>query len=94
MEDASRISYPFNGGPARIALCDAASESAFAKQWAQILTRAFVYRPLDLAEMNEESLANWLAPCEREWNRAVPWERIPWHGEAKTRADALAALWE
>ena len=64
MENDSRISYPFNGGSARIALWEGASESAFAKQWAQFLTRALVHRPLDLAEMNEESIANWLAPAK------------------------------
>ena len=63
MENDSRISHPFNGGSARISL-GGASESAFTKQWAQFLTRAFVYRPLDLAEMNEESIANWLAPAK------------------------------
>ena len=92
MEDASRISYPLGDALARIALCDGASESAFAKEWARILARAFVYRPIDLAEMDEESFANWLASCEKEWNQTVPWEFIPWHGEAKTRAGALATL--
>lgn len=91
-EDASRVSYPYHGGPARIALCDGASESAFAGNWARILTRAFVHSPLDLAGLDKPSLDVWLKPCEEEWNRAVPWERIPWHGEAKTRAGALATL--
>ena len=91
-EDASLAAYPYNGGPARIAVCDGASESAFARQWAQILAGAFVHRPLDLSCLDDSSLTVWLAPCQEEWNGVVPWERIPWHGEAKTRAGAMAAL--
>ena len=91
-EDASRISYPYTAGPARIALCDGASESAFAREWAQILTRAFVYSPFDLYSLDDLALGLWLGQRETEWNRVVPWERIPWHGEAKTRAGALATL--
>ena len=91
-EDASRISYPYAGGLARFALCDGASESAFAREWAHILARAFVYSPLDLPCLDDLSFRLWLRQCEEEWNRAVPWERIPWHGEAKTRAGALATL--
>lgn len=91
-EDASWISYPYNGGPARIALGDGASESAFARDWAQILTRAFVYGLPDLSDLDSDALAVWLSHGIEAWNRAVPWERIPWHGEAKTRAGALATL--
>lgn len=91
-EDACRDSYPYNGGPARIAVCDGASESAFAREWAEILADAFVHRPLDLDGLDGSSLATWLLPSQDKWNRQVPWERIPWHGEAKTRAGAMAAL--
>lgn len=91
-EDASRVVYSVEADAARIALCDGASESAFARSWAQVLTDACVSRPLDLTELTSSSLAGWLGPCQEKWSQAVPWERIPWHGEAKTRAGALAAL--
>ena len=91
-EDAYMAAYPYQPGPARIALCDGASESAFARQWAQILAAAFVRRPLPSPHLDNSSLAAWLKPCEKEWRQAVPWHRIPWHGEAKTRAGAMAAL--
>ncbi len=91
-EDACRIWWPSGDGPARIALCDGASESAFSRSWAQILAGAFVNRPLDLTGLDGASLAGWLEPCESEWSRAVPWARLPWHGEAKARAGALATL--
>ena len=91
-EDASLAVYPHGGGPAKIALSDGASESAFSRPWARILSDAFVRRPMDMSNLDGPSLAEWLKPCEEEWNRWVPWERIPWHGEAKTRAGALATL--
>ena len=91
-EDDYRVSYPYNAGPARFALCDGASESAFARKWAQILARAFVYGAPDMSGLDGDALAVWLVPSIEEWNRAVPWERIPWHGEAKTRAGAMATL--
>ena len=92
-EDVSWDSYPYNGElPARISVCDGATESAFAKEWAQILSEAFVHRPMDLSYLDNHSLSGWLSSCQEEWNRAVPWERIPWHGEAKTRAGAMSTL--
>ena len=89
-EDASLTVYPANAGPARIAICDGASESAFARDWAQILANALVRRPLDLNGLDETAFSGWLEQCEGEWNSVVPWDRIPWHGEAKTRSGALA----
>ncbi len=94
-EDGSRVVYPVDKHGlkrARIAVSDGASESAFARSWAQILTEAFVRRPLDLTAPTESALENWLATGQEEWNRKVPWDRIPWHGEAKARAGALATL--
>ena len=91
-EDASWISYPYASGPAKIALSDGASESAFARGWAQILTRAFIYCPPDLPGLDDTSLNLWLGQGAMEWHRMVPWERIPWHGEAKTRYGSLATL--
>ena len=76
-EDADWTVYPAVDGPARIALSDGASESAFAREWGQILSQAFVRRPFDLSSLGEQSLAQWLKPCEVEWNGLVPWKRIP-----------------
>ena len=77
---------------AKIALSDGASESAFARPWAQILAQGFVERPLDPSGLNESALQSWLEERARQWDKVVPWDRIPWHGEAKTRAGALATL--
>ena len=96
-EDDCWVVYPLRLGhsgkdKARIGLADGASESAFARDWAKILTKDFVDRPLNLSDPALDSLEQWLVPCQEKWNQAIPWERIPWHGESKTRAGALATL--
>ena len=95
-EDASNVAYPYclapGGSMARAAVADGASESAFAKSWAKILADAFVENPLELSNLNAPALANWLEPAQKQWNDAVPWERLPWHGQAKARNGAMAAL--
>ena len=77
---------------ARIAVSDGASESAFARQWAITLADAFVDDPLDLSSLTGDSLEEWLEPRQAKWRAGVPWDRIPWHGESKTRAGAFATL--
>ena len=93
-EDAFRVVYP-SGASAEIvqaAVCDGASESAFAREWAEILANAFVDRPLDFSRLTEDSLKTWLKRGQEEWHGRIPWDRIPWHGEAKARAGAFATL--
>lgn len=96
-EDASRVVYPqrlsvSGRGTARLAVSDGASESAFAREWANVLTDAFVSRTPDLDDVSANSLRDWLTPAQEEWHAQVPWDRIPWHGEAKARAGAFATL--
>ena len=96
-EDACRAAYPFVLGvggraAARIALSDGASEAAFARLWAQILVNDFVARPPVAEGPDPGYLQGWLAPCQEAWNQSIHWDRIPWHGEAKTRAGSLATF--
>ena len=96
-EDASRVVYPQRIGAsgrrtARAAISDGASESAFAREWANVLVDALVSGPPDMRGLTEDSMLNWLAPAQEEWRDSVPWDRIPWHGEAKARAGAFATL--
>ena len=96
-EDAARSVYPQRIGVsgrrlARAAVSDGATESAFAREWADVLTDAFVTRPLDIRHLTKDSLHNWLASAQDEWHGRVPWDRIPWHGEAKARLGAYATL--
>ncbi len=87
-EDAFRVGC----GAARVAVSDGASESAFAREWANALVEAFVALPPELCGLTEESLNEWLAAPREQWRSEVPWDRIPWHGEAKARAGAFATL--
>ncbi|MCY4475991.1 MAG: protein phosphatase 2C domain-containing protein [Chloroflexi bacterium] len=96
-EDASRALYPqrigtSGRGLARVAVTDGASDAAFAREWANVLVDAFVSRTPDLDGLSPESLSGWLEPAQDEWHDQVPWDRIPWHGEAKARAGAFATL--
>ncbi len=96
-EDSYRAVYPFRIGAggkeaARLVLSDGASESAFARIWSNILTRNFIDRPPTFADGAAEGLEDWLAGCREEWNQEIPWQRIPWHGAAKTRAGSAATL--
>ncbi len=96
-EDAFRVAYPEHdeardGGAVRVAVADGASESAFAREWADALADAFVSRPPQLCGLTEDSLNAWLLAPRERWRAQVPWDRLPWHGEAKTRAGAFATL--
>ena len=90
-EDAYRVAYPEDGA-ARIAVADGASDSAFAREWAGELAEAFVADPPDWSGLTEDALNAWLAAPRERWHDLVPWDRIPWHGEAKARAGAFATL--
>ncbi len=96
-EDASRVVYPDRIGAsgcrlARAAVSDGASESAFAGEWANALTDSFAARPPDLPGLTEYAFNAWLAPAQDDWHADVPWDSLPWHGEAKARAGAFATL--
>ena len=96
-EDASQVVYPQRIGvsgrrTARAAVSDGASESAFAREWANVLTDTFVSKPPEIGDLTKDSLYGWLAPAQEEWHVGVPWDRIPWHGETKARAGAFATL--
>ncbi len=96
-EDAYRVGVlehaeGADGGEARVAVADGASESAFARTWANQLAMAFVFRPPELCGLTEESLNAWLVAPQERWRGSVPWDRLPWHGEAKARAGAFATL--
>lgn len=96
-EDAFKVRYPqrigaSSYGVARVAVSDGATESAFAREWANALTDVFAARPPNLCGLTEDSLNSWLEPAQARWRDDVPWDRIPWHREAKARAGAFATL--
>ena len=96
-EDAFRVVYPQRigasaRGSVRAAVADGASESAFAREWANELVDAFVTAPPAPRGPTEGSLDGWLPAARERWHASVPWDRLPWHGEAKARNGAFAAL--
>ncbi len=96
-EDASRVVYPQRLGAsgrrtARAVVSDGASESAFAREWADVLADAFVALPPDMCGLTKRSLGDWLTSAQERWRIGIPWDRIPWHGEAKARTGAFATL--
>ena len=96
-EDASRVVYPQRIGAsgqrtARAVVSDGASESAFAREWANVLAEAFISRPPEMCCPTKDSMCDWMALAQEEWNAGIPWDRIPWHGVAKARDGAFATL--
>lgn len=92
-EDASWAIYPYDTGLARLALSDGASESAFSREWARILTEQFVKSTPDLSAFDGNGMSTWLESCAEEWTLGLPpRDRIPWHGQAKARAGAFATF--
>ena len=91
-EDASRVSYSVRTDTAWIAITDGASESAFARNWARILVDSYVANPFDPSGLSASGLTEWVDSCALEWSDFIPWDRLPWHGQAKTRAGSLSAL--
>ena len=78
-------------GPTAVAIADGATESSFARAWAQALTEGFACEPLsprpDLTELMER-----VAPMQQQWKEGIAWDRLPWYAEDKARNGAFAAL--
>lgn len=72
----------------RFAVADGASESAYARQWAELLVQRFVATPLAQVAQWEE----WLAPLQQQWQAAVEGPARPWYAEAKVEQGAFAAF--
>ncbi len=64
----------------RCAVADGASESVFAKNWAQALVRSFGARQMHLQRLREQ------------WQQDVGSQRLPWFLEKKSRRGAFAAF--
>ena len=78
-------------GPTAVAIADGATESSFARAWAQALTEGFACEPLsekpDLTELMER-----VRPLQEQWHAGIAWDRLPWFAEDKARNGAFAAL--
>ena len=74
------------------AISDGATEAAYSGLWAGELVSHFVAEPPALEPENRDQFTQWLRTPQEAWHKAVPWDRIPWHGIDKTRAGSLATL--
>ena len=85
-EDAIARS-PGRAHPRRFAVADGASESSFARLWAELLAEAYAGGVL-----SAESIVADLQPLQERWNAAVATRPLPWYATEKVRSGAFAAL--
>jgi hypothetical protein len=70
----------------RFALADGATECAFARLWASLLTEGFV------AARRPRDLSKWLEDARRRWSAEVMGRDLPWYAEMKREEGAFATL--
>jgi hypothetical protein len=70
------------------ALADGASESGFARLWADLLVREFVRRP----EPQLGPWASWLPALQQRWAQEVEHLDLPWYAEMKVQQGAFATF--
>jgi len=76
----------------RFAIADGATESSFAKSWAQKLVEKFVSDSPLVSPLSACRLKSWLSQPQRQWYEAIDWDRLPWYAEEKSRAGAFSSL--
>ncbi|PZV14318.1 MAG: hypothetical protein DCF20_13035 [Pseudanabaena sp.] len=74
-----------------IALSDGATESSFAREWAQELVTAFVNRRLPWQEIYT-SAANWLLPLQANWPQWLARQNLTWFAKRKAGEGAFATF--
>jgi hypothetical protein len=85
-EDAAART-PGRAYPRRFAVADGASESSFARLWAELLVGAYVRGALRAGALCED-----LIPLQEAWRADVERRPLPWYAMEKARTGAFAAL--
>lgn len=80
--------YAVNPEKGRFAIADGATESAFAQQWARILTEAAI----NSTPKPGLAFAKWLKPLQRRWHDRIDWGNLPWFSFEKARQGAFSSL--
>ncbi len=75
-------------GRGRFAIADGASESAFARRWAQLLAEGFV----QAAVKQPGPWAAWLPPLQQCWAAEIEGRPLPWYAETKVEQGAFATF--
>jgi hypothetical protein len=73
-------------GALRAAVADGASESLFARRWAELLAQAYCDAPGPGVALPP------LEPLQREWHAHAARAALPWHAQIKQARGAAAAL--
>jgi hypothetical protein len=71
----------------RFAVADGASETSFARQWAELLVQGFVHEAPRTPELHD-----WIAPLQAAWREAHEGKATAWYAEAKARDGAFSSL--
>jgi hypothetical protein len=71
----------------RFAVADGASETSFARQWAELLVEGFVHEPPAAAALHD-----WVSPLQATWREAHEGKATSWFAEAKARDGAFSSL--
>src|SRR5882672_891146 len=71
----------------RFAVADGASETSYAKQWAELLVARFVNEPPTAPELRE-----WVAPMQAAWVGEHQGKAQAWYAEEKAREGAFSSL--
>jgi hypothetical protein len=82
-DDEWEDGFAFDAGGGVAAVADGASQSIFARRWAETLTRRFVAGRPDLTD--PAAAASWLAGCRSEWMRGVGYNDL--HGLHQDKVD-------
>lgn len=76
-----------------LAVADGATESCYAKEWANILVSAFTHRPfLNQGRPRQRRVVGWLASPRRRFQEFLAGRSLPWHAARKVRAGSQAAF--
>lgn len=81
----------------RFAIADGATESSFAREWAQLLTQGFTSDASYLWQTGKDRskyslFLDWLVTLQDKWSKAINWGNLPWFAEAKARQGAFASF--
>jgi hypothetical protein len=87
----------------RIAIADGATESSFARAWAEALVNGFaappstepgedVSAPPTAEPWDADTLRDWIVPLQSAWHGRIAWDSLPWFAEDKARSGAFATL--
>ena len=89
-EDAFYIPFekmPANIDYCKIAIADGATESSFAKEWAEILTEGFSEH-----SFSKDDIHTTLTELRRIWKTKINENGLPWYAQEKLQSGAFAAF--